>query len=112
MEKNELTLFNGNVGAVYCSKLTNSTEEKKELFNDLNARIFDNEHIGIVGLNGTGKTTLMKLIAGQLIPDSGTIEWDTTKTFSYLDQHLEVKEDVSHRTVKKPQRSRGKISRK
>lgn len=67
----------------------------KELFNDLNARIFDNEHIGIVGLNGTGKTTLMKLIAGQLIPDSGTIEWDNNKTFSYLDQHLEVKEDIS-----------------
>ena len=35
MEKNELTLFNGNVGAVYCSKQTKSTEEKKELFNAL-----------------------------------------------------------------------------
>lgn len=33
--KNEMTLFNGNVGAVYCSKITNSVEEKKELFNAL-----------------------------------------------------------------------------
>lgn len=65
----------------------------KELFNDLSVRIFDNEHIGIVGLNGTGKTTLMKLIAGQLIPDSGTITWDSNKSFSYLDQHLEVHSD-------------------
>lgn len=67
----------------------------KELFNDLDARIFDNEHIGIVGLNGVGKTTFMKLIAGKLIPDSGTIIWDNNKSFSYLDQHLEVTTDVT-----------------
>ena len=67
----------------------------KELFNDLDARIFDNEHIGIVGLNGVGKTTFMKLIAGKLIPDSGTIIWDNNKSFSYLDQHLEVTTNVT-----------------
>lgn len=65
----------------------------KELFNDLSVRIFDKEHIGIVGANGVGKTTLMKLIAGQLIPDSGKIIWDSNKSFSYLDQHLEVHTD-------------------
>lgn len=67
----------------------------KELFNDLEARIFDNEHIGIVGANGAGKTTLMNLLAGKLIPDSGKIIWDNTKTFSYLDQHLEVHSDIT-----------------
>ena len=66
----------------------------KELFNDLEARIFDNEHVGIVGLNGVGKTTLIKLIAGKLIPDSGSITWDQNKSFSYLDQHLEVTTDI------------------
>lgn len=35
MEKNELTLFNGNGGRTYCSKITNSEEDKKELFNAL-----------------------------------------------------------------------------
>ncbi len=67
----------------------------KELFNDLEVRIFENEHVGIVGLNGVGKTTLMNLIAGKLIPDSGTITWDKNKSFSYLDQHLEVTNDVT-----------------
>ena len=33
--KNELSLFNGNVGAIYCSKVANSDEEKKDLFNAL-----------------------------------------------------------------------------
>lgn len=35
MEKNELTLFNNNTGAIYCSKLTKTAEEKKDLFNAL-----------------------------------------------------------------------------
>jgi len=35
MEKNELTLFNGNVGKTYCSKVAQKEEDKKELFNAL-----------------------------------------------------------------------------
>ena len=67
----------------------------KELFNNLNVRIFDGEHVGIVGANGVGKTTFMNLIAGKLIPDSGKITWQDNKTFSYLDQHLEVHTDIT-----------------
>ena len=47
----------------------------KELFNNLNVRIFDGEHVGIVGANGVGKTTFINLLAGKLIPDSGKIIW-------------------------------------
>lgn len=65
----------------------------KELFNDASVRIFEKEHVGIVGVNGVGKTTLMKLIAGNLIPDNGKIVWDNNKSFSYLDQYLEVHSD-------------------
>ena len=67
----------------------------KELFNNLNVRIFDGEHVGIVGANGVGKTTFINLLAGKLIPDSGKIIWGDNKTFSYLDQHLEVHSDTS-----------------
>lgn len=35
MEKNELTIFNGNGGRTYCSKIANTEEDKKELFNAL-----------------------------------------------------------------------------
>ncbi len=61
-----------------------------ELFNDLNLRIFDGEHVGIVGLNGAGKTTFMNLLSGKLTPDMGSIVWDHTKKITYLDQHLVV----------------------
>jgi hypothetical protein len=37
----------------------------------------------------------MNLIAHKLIPDEGKIIWDQNKTFSYLDQHLEVKDDTT-----------------
>lgn len=44
------------------------------------------EKIGLVGPNGTGKTTLMKIIAGQLDPDGGTVERHPSATLGYLEQ--------------------------
>ncbi|NDT50021.1 ABC-F family ATP-binding cassette domain-containing protein, partial [Francisella tularensis subsp. holarctica] len=48
--------------------------EIKELFNNINFSIFPNQKIGLVGKNGTGKTTLFNLIKGNLTPDKGDIE--------------------------------------
>ncbi len=45
------------------------------------------EHIGIVGQNGVGKSTLIRMIAGQQIPDDGRIQWQPGITFGYLDQY-------------------------
>ncbi|MCK9207394.1 MAG: ABC-F family ATP-binding cassette domain-containing protein [Salinivirgaceae bacterium] len=44
------------------------------------------EKIGIVGENGTGKTTLLNLITGTMAPDSGTIEVGSTVVFGYYAQ--------------------------
>ncbi|MFT7585947.1 MAG: ATPase subunit of ABC transporter with duplicated ATPase domains, partial [Cellvibrionaceae bacterium] len=43
------------------------------LFNDLAFEVQDGQRIGFVGLNGTGKSTLMKIMAGELQQDSGNI---------------------------------------
>lgn len=65
------------------------------LFNDCNFRILQHDHIVIVGDNGCGKSTFMNLIAKNLIPDAGKIEWTNGITYGYLDQHLKVKNDIS-----------------
>lgn len=67
----------------------------EQLYNNANLRIFDNEHVGIVGKNGSGKSTLLNLIARKLTPDSGKIIFGDNKTFTYLDQHLEINTDIT-----------------
>lgn len=46
----------------------------RHLLEDINFQISDREHIGLVGRNGTGKTTLFKIIEDRILPDSGKIE--------------------------------------
>ena len=67
----------------------------EELFNNVSFRILNGDHIVIVGDNGAGKSTFMNLIAKNLIPDAGTINWETNVSYAYLDQHLKVKTDIS-----------------
>lgn len=67
----------------------------KELFNDVDFRLFKDDHMGLVGLNGSGKTTFLNLLAHRIDPDMGVITWAPNITFSYLDQHLKVDKSVS-----------------
>ncbi len=50
------------------------------------------EHIGIVGQNGTGKSTLIKICTEQVIPDQGRIVRQPGITVGYLDQYAELEE--------------------
>ena len=45
----------------------------QELFNNININIDDYEKVGIVGLNGAGKSTFIKLLSHEVTPDSGTV---------------------------------------
>ena len=66
-----------------------------DLLKNASLKINEGEHVGLVGLNGCGKTTLMNLLALRLSPDRGSIIWDKNKSFSYLDQMLVVNSDIS-----------------
>lgn len=58
------------------------------LFANASFTINPGERCGLVGRNGTGKTTLLRLIIGQETPDSGTICLPKGYRLGYLDQHI------------------------
>ncbi|WP_214480548.1 ABC-F family ATP-binding cassette domain-containing protein [Bacillus sp. SM2101] len=59
----------------------------RTLFKDVSLRLLAGEHVGLVGANGVGKSTLMNIITGQLIHDTGRVEWTPNVEYGYLDQH-------------------------
>lgn len=59
---------------------------KNSLFSDLSFIVPRSAIVGLVGPNGTGKTTLFKLITGQEKPDSGEVKLGATVRISYVDQ--------------------------
>jgi len=59
------------------------------LFESVKMDIDERDHIGLIGKNGTGKTSLLNLIAGLVEPDRGTIFKAKNFTFSYLTQNTE-----------------------
>jgi ABC transport system ATP-binding/permease protein len=61
----------------------------RTLINDFSTRILRGDRIGLLGPNGIGKSTLLKLILGEIEPDSGTIERGTNLNIAYFDQMRE-----------------------
>ena len=59
---------------------------EKQIIKDFSIRIVRGDKIGIVGANGCGKTTLVKLLLGELKPNSGTIDLGTNLQIIYFDQ--------------------------
>lgn len=65
------------------------------LIKDFNYIFLNGDRIGIIGKNGCGKSTLMKLIMGEIQPDKGTIEKGSTVKIGYFSQENEyLPEDV------------------
>ena len=58
----------------------------KTIFTDVTQGVFEGDRIGIVGKNGDGKSTLLRLLAGKMQPDSGRVTKRGGLTFGMLDQ--------------------------
>jgi len=58
----------------------------KYLYRDVSFKINSGDKIALVGSNGTGKSSLLKLITGQLLPESGKIQKAKSATIGYLPQ--------------------------
>lgn len=67
----------------------------KELYRKASMKINPGEHAVLVGANGTGKTTLLNILVGDILPDKGKVNWTNGVTFSYLDQQLKIDKDMS-----------------
>ena len=61
----------------------------KVLFGDVSFHLRPKEKVGLVGENGTGKTTLFKVITGKTVPDSGKVSLRKGLRFGLLEQEME-----------------------
>ncbi len=68
-----------------------------EVLKDVNWEVKTGDRIGLVGVNGAGKSTQLKIIAGEIEPTSGQIVRPTSLKIAYLSQEFDIEES---RTVK------------
>ena len=67
----------------------------KQLLHDVSLYLDEGQKIGIIGVNGTGKSTLLKILAGAEEPDEGTLARDPNIQVSYLPQNPDMTEDAT-----------------
>lgn len=65
----------------------------KQLLDDVTLYLEEGKKVGLIGLNGTGKSTFLKILAGRLDADAGTVSTDPNVKVSYLPQTSELNDD-------------------
>ena len=72
---------------IFSANNVSKTYNDKTLFDDIAFGMESGERIGIIGKNGAGKSTLMKIVAGLETPDTGSVVFNNSVRFEYLDQN-------------------------
>ncbi|MCG6197631.1 ATP-binding cassette domain-containing protein, partial [Anoxybacillus sp. LAT_38] len=70
----------------------------RKLIDDFSYIVLPGDRVGIIGPNGSGKSTLLNMLAGQIQPDTGTIEVGQTVKLAYYTQES-VEMDESLRVI-------------
>lgn len=68
---------------------------EKVLYKNASFEVFKGEHVGLVGRNGCGKTTLLNIIRGEVMPDEGEVKWQKGINVGYLDQYMSISGELS-----------------
>ncbi len=61
---------------------------EQKLFDKMSFEVQNDDRIGLIGVNGCGKTTLFKLLTGELIPSGGNIVLNKNTSIGYMEQHV------------------------
>lgn len=85
------------VRVVDCPLVVGEGADKKELIKSLTMNVRRGEHVAIIGANGIGKTSILKLIQGIIPHDGGNISWGGNVKISYFEQEHAILD--LHKTV-------------
>lgn len=95
----ELTSLSSRLGrkVIECEEISKSYGDKV-LIRDFSYRLLRDDRIGIIGQNGIGKSTLLKIIMGEIDPDSGSVSIGETVKIGYFSQQCDDM-DLSMRAI-------------
>lgn len=85
------------VRVVDCPLVVGEDADKKELIKSLTMNVRRGEHVALIGANGIGKTSILKLIQGFIPHESGNISWGGNVKISYFEQEHAILDP--HKTV-------------
>lgn len=73
----------------------------RNLFDEVSFLVGEKDKLGLIGRNGTGKSTLLKVIKGEMLPDSGTVVVPDPENIGYLPQQMKTSDNTDlYREVK------------
>ena len=67
----------------------------RQLLEDVNFYLNDGDEVGVIGINGTGKSTFLRVLSGAIEPDGGTVARDPNVQISFLPQNPAMDEQAT-----------------
>ena len=67
----------------------------RQLLQDVNFYLNEGDKVGVIGINGTGKSTFLKVLSGGIRPDEGRVQRDPNVQISYLPQNPVMEDDAT-----------------